>query len=280
MFALIRFETRKVVSQNKCLLAFFAILMINALFVLGFVMTKRHPKDLTKLLGPELFKELFNACVYIQTILAPCTALLFPVLIAVIVSYVFAGEYEIGHMRLTMVRPLGRLKILFAKWCAVAFYSAFLLASLLVTAFLLACVMMKPSGELIVIGDAFNLGHKFVVHPAGFETWSRIALSYVLAWPMLLSVSCLSFMFASISRNFALSAILSSTVYISFYVVGLLPFLSGIHPFLPTRYMPFWKYALALDIPWDKILSDSLWTLAFSAAFFAIAALFYERNDF
>jgi len=280
MFALIRFETRKVVSQNKCLLAFFAIIMINALFVVGFVMTKHHPHDLTKLLGPELFKEVFNACVYIQTILAPCTAVVFPVLIAVIVSYVFAGELEIGYMRLTMVRPLSRVKILFAKWCAVAIYSGFLLASLLLTAFVFACVLMKPSGELIVIGDAFQLPQKFIVHPEGFETWSRIAVSYLLAWPMLLSISCLSFMFAAISKNFALSAILSSTVYLSFYVVGLLPFLSGIHPFLPTRYMPFWKYTMLVNIPWDKIACDALWTLAFSAAFFAIAALFYERNDF
>lgn len=280
MFALIRFETRKAVSQNKCLLAFFAIVLINALFVVGFFMTKNDPKKLTKLLGADLMQEFFNACVYVQAILSPCALILFPVLIAVIVAYVFSGEIEIGHMRLTMVRPLSRTKILFAKWAAVAFYSAFLLLALMATAYLCACVFMKPNGDLIVIGDLFGIKQKFVVHPAGFEAWSRIALSYLLAWPMLLSIASMAFMFSAFSRNFALSAILSSTVYLASYLVGELPFLSGIHKFLPTRYMPFWKYALSTEIPWDKLAVDAAWTFAFSAAFMALAAVFYERCDF
>ncbi len=280
MFALIRFEIRKVVSQNKCLLAFFAIVLINALFIVGFFMTRNDPHKLLKILGPELMKEFFNACIYVQTILVPCTLILFPVLIAVIVSYVFSGELEIGHMRLTMVRPLGRVKILFAKWCAVAFYSAFLLLALLATAYICACIFLKPNGDLIILGELFGLKQKFVVHPAGAEAWSRISLSYLLAWPMLLAISSMSFMFSAFSRNFALSAILSSTVYLASYLVGELPFLSGIHKFLPTRYMPFWKHALAIDIPWDRIASDALWTFAFAAAFMALAAVFYERSDF
>jgi ABC-2 type transport system permease protein len=280
MFALIRFETRKAFSQNKCLLGVFAIAMVNALFVLGFFLSKDQPKELLRRIGPELLKEFFNGCVYVQTVLSPCALILFPVLVAVIVSYVFAGELEIGHMRMTLVRPPSRVKILLAKWCAVAAYTGLMLVALLAISYAFALFLMKPGGDLIIIGDAFAIHHKFIVHPAGFEAWSRIGLSYLLAWPALLSMSCMAFMFSALSRNFALSAILSSTVYLSSYVVGELPFLSGIHRFLPTSYMPFWKQTLLVQIPWDRILHDALWTGAFSAVFLALAAVLFDRGDF
>jgi ABC-2 type transport system permease protein len=280
MFALIRFETRKAFSQNKCLLGVFAIAMVNALFVLGFFLSREQPKELLRRIGPELLKEFFNGCVYAQTVLAPCALILFPVLVAVIVSYVFAGELEIGHMRMTLVRPPSRVKILLAKWCAVALYTGLMLLALLCVSYLFALVLMKPSGDLIVIGDAFGIHKKFILHPAGMEAWGRVALSYALAWPALLSMSCMAFLFATLSRNFALSAILGSTVYLSSYVVGELPFLSGIHRFLPTSYMPFWKYALLERIPWDKIAHDALWTGVFSLVFLALAAALFERGDF
>ncbi|OGV57376.1 MAG: hypothetical protein A2X49_01100 [Lentisphaerae bacterium GWF2_52_8] len=281
MLALIRFETRKVISQNKCLLGFFTIVMMNVIFVLGFFIKQNKPGHLNRMLGPELLKELFNTCVYVQTILSPCSIVIFPVLVSVIVSYVFAGEYEIGSLRLTMVRPVSRLRILMAKWCAVSIYLGLLLVMLLVTGILFSLPFMKASGSLIIIGDIFSLPQRFIVHAEGFESYSRIFFSYLLAWPMLLSISCMSFMFATMTRNFALSAILSSTVYLSCYVASLLPFLSGIHPFLPTRYMPFWKYVMLEKIPWDgAIFTDAIWTLAFSLVFFIIAAIFYEKNDF
>jgi hypothetical protein len=186
----------------------FAIAMVNALFVLGFFLSREQPKELLRRIGPELLKEFFNGCVYAQTVLAPCALILFPVLVAVIVSYVFAGELEIGHMRMTLVRPPSRVKILLAKWCAVALYTGLMLLALLCVSYLFALVLMKPSGDLIVIGDAFGIHKKFILHPAGMEAWGRVALSYALACrPALHELH--AFLFASF-RELALSAILGS----------------------------------------------------------------------
>jgi ABC-2 type transport system permease protein len=281
MLALIRFETVKIFSQSKCALGVFAVVMINVMFVMGFILKRREPGHLKRMLGDNILDELFNSLVYTQTILSPCASILFPVLTAVIVSYIFAGEHEIGTLRLTMARPVSRLQIILAKWVASAFYTAALLVSLLLIGLLLSSLIFQFKGDLVIIGEAFGIRDKFVVHPYGPGAWARIAVSYLMTWPMLLSISCLSFMFASLTRNFALSAILASTTYLSCFIAGNLPFLSAIHPFLPTRYMPFWRHALRTDIPWAaSILPDALWTLAFSVSFLLVAWLAFEKKDF
>ncbi len=281
MIALIRFEIRKTLSQNKCLLGLGCVILINVVFILGFIIKKSDPGHISRMLGEKLLKELFNVCVYVASIVSPCAYILFPVLICIIVSYVFAGEYEIGTLRLTMVRPVSRLKILIAKWVAVAFYGAIMVGALFVSSLAISWLMAGRTGDLIIIGDVFALPFKFVVLPDGIDTYGRIILTYFLSWLSLTAVASMAFLFSVATRNLALSAIISTTVYLSCHVVTQIPFLSGIHPFLPTRYIQFCRYAMLEKIPWEKSLfPDMLWTAVFALAFMGLAAVFYERRDF
>jgi ABC-2 type transport system permease protein len=278
MFALIRFEIRKILVQKKSWMGVLTILFINSLFAFGFYMRNSkkgdqpHPK-----LDDRLIGEFMNAFVYTQTILAPTANLLFPMILGVIGGYILAGEMEVGSIRMMLFRPISRMQILISKFVALAVYSGVMLVVLGVTSYGVACIFLEPSGDMVIPGPLFMI-KGFFVHPES-EALPRILLSYLLAWPMLMSVAAMSLMFAMITRHFTSAAILTTTVYFCSYIVQGIDLLSSIHRFLPTRYLPFYRHALEPEIPWDTIAMHAMWTGCYTAAFLGLAAAVFSARD-
>lgn len=279
MFALMRFECLKLVRQRKTLAGLAVILLLNLLFAVAFILRQRHPGRAHHDLPQELLHELFNAFVYTVTILAPAAFLLFPMLLAILGAYLLAGEIELGSLRLMLARPVPRWQIYLAKFGAVSLLAAVLLATLLVTSYAVSAVILRPAGDLIVFGPMFGLPRGIIVH-AREAAPLRLLAAYTLAWPMLVSVGAMTLMFAVITRHFTSAAILTTTVYFCSYVVGGIPLLSAVHPFLPTRYLPFWKYVLLEQVPWATLGADALGTLAYLCAFLAVGISVFNARDY
>ncbi len=284
MFALIRFEIRKILCQKKSWMGILTVLLINALLALGFYLNdyKRgatpSPADMTRTVS-----EFMNAYTYTQTILAPAALILFPMVLSIYASYMLAGEFEVGSIRMLLFRPVSRLQILIAKFVALTLYAAMLLLTLAVVSLAVSSVLFEPRGPVQVFGPLFNLPAqaRFLIHPAE-EGLLRIALSYALALPMLMSVCAMALMLALATRHFTSSSILTSTLYFCSHIVSTIPFLAALHPYLPSRYWPFFRYALMGtkdSIPWDTIVRHGGWTAAYTLVFLAIAAALFNMRD-
>lgn len=281
MIRLIQFELHKMWKQRKSLAGLVAVAGINVLFALGFILRQRNPHPRRgEQISAEMLQQMFNAYVYVQTILAPCLWFLFPVVLGVLGAHLLAGELELGTLRMVLTRPVLRRQVLLAKFVALSAYSLALLLLLLVTSYLVGVIILKARGDLVLFGPMFGLTehHTLIVHKVG-DAVPRILLSYALAWPMLMAVSAMTLMFSQLTRHFTSAAVLSITVYFCSYVVGGIPMLSAIHPYLPTRFFPFWKYALLETIPWDVIASHALWTAGYTVLFLAIAAFIFDARD-
>jgi len=280
MFALTRFEIKKIVAQRRSWAGFLAVAMMNALFALAFYLRNRragakpHPVLQDRLIG-----EFMNAYVYTQWILAPCMYMLFPIIVAIIGAHILAGETETGSIRLVLCRSVSRWELMVSKFLALCGYCAVMLLALWLTSYAVSATMFKPSGDMIVFGPFFGLERSVHVHPSA-EAMSRIILSYALAFPMLMSVCGMALMFSVVTRHFASAAILTSTVYFCSYVVGGIPMLSAIHPFLPTRYLPFWRFALQPEIPWNTIGAHACWTGCYTLGFLGVAIALFNARDF
>jgi ABC-2 type transport system permease protein len=280
MWPLIKFELHKIWKQKKSMTGLIAIAGINILFAIAFILRQRHPdRRHNRELSDEMFQEMFNAFVYVQTILAPCLWMLFPVVIGVLGSHLLAGELELGTLRMVLGRPVLRSQVLLAKFVTLSLYSLVLLLGLGFVSYGIGACILKPSGDLILFGPMFGHPDKMLIVHQAAVALPRIILSYLLAWPMLMAVSAMTLMFSMITRHFTSAAILTVTVYFCSYVVGGIPMLSSIHPYLPTRYFPFWKYALLEKIPWDQIANDALWTGGYTVAFLGVAIAIFNRRD-
>ena len=117
MFALIRFELRKLVAQRRSLSGFAAIVFINLLFVCAFVLRKtKYGARPVPHLEDRLVGEFINAYVYTPTILVPSMFVLFPMVLTIIGCHLLAGEIELGQTRLMACRSVSRWQIVLAKF--------------------------------------------------------------------------------------------------------------------------------------------------------------------
>jgi len=280
MFALIAFESKKLLAQRKTLIGLLNVALINLLFTVGFYLRNQrsgheaHPKAEGHLVG-----EFMNAYMYTQAILAPCVYLLFPLVLAILGAHMIAGELEVGNMRMMLFRPVSRGAVFVAKFVNLAAYGVGLLLILGVSSYLLACLTLPAEGLVLVPRRAlYNLPEMQLIPPSMAP--ARILLSYLLAIPMLASVAAMALMFGLMLRHYTSAAILTSTVYFASYIIEQIPMLAAIHPFLPTRYWPFWKYALVMpEIPWPTVGLYALWTGAYTLAFLIVGIAVFNLKD-
>lgn len=279
MFALMRFEIRKFLARKRNLAGFGVILLMNALFCAGFTLRNRRMGDRqVEEAGGRLVAEFLNAPVFTQSILAPCMFMLFPMILAVIGCHILAGEIEQGNMRLVASRPVSRTAIVAAKFGVLGLYSAALLACLLTVSYAVSALLFKPTGDVLLIGPMFMLPRGLIYLPES-QAWGRLFLSYLFAWPMCLSVTAMALMFSLLTRHFTSAAILTTGVYFCSYIVSGIELLSAIHPFMPTRYLPFWRHVLQAEIPWQTLGVHAMWTGVYTALFLAVGAALFNLRD-
>lgn len=276
-----RFEWRKLTVQRKSLAGLGVVAFVNLLFGVAFWLRQRHPphgrhaQDIPQ----ELVSEVFNAVTYTATILAPCMFLLFPMTLAVLVAHSLSGDVDTGAIRLLLARPVPRWRLLFGKWVAMTVYALGMLAVLLVTSYVTASILFKPMGDMLVFGPMVGLSKGLIVHPWPDAFW-RLMMAYGLASGMLAATVAMALMFAALTRHFASAAILTTSVFFCSYVAENLSVLSAIRPFLPTYRLPFWKWALAEQIPWERLGQDAVWTTGYTIAFLVVGAVAFSRRDF
>ena len=280
MFALTRFEIKKMVALRRSWVGFLTIVLINGLFALGFYLqNRRHGNTQVHGMRERLVNEFINAFAYTQVILSPCMFLLFPMILGIIGSHLLAGEMEVGSLRMVLCRSVSRWEVVAAKFVALCGYSGVMLVALLPVSYGVSACLFKPMGDVIIFGQGMFLLPKGIIVLPQDQALTRIYLSYLLAWPMLASVSAMALMFSLLTRHVSAAAILTTAVYFCSYIVCGIPLLSAIHPFMPTRYLPFFRYALMPEIPWNTIGLHAVWTAGFTVAFLGIAVGTFNLQD-
>lgn len=279
---LIVLEFKKLLRQRKSLTGIFAIFILNALFALGFLLRSAKSGDQpSEIDGSYLVSDFLNAMVYTQTILVPCTFIIFPMVLAIIGAHMLAGELENGTLRLVLVRPVSRSAIMVAKITALSAYAAMMILALLVSSYVVSRLLLGPGEVSVVVGPMVGIpkemGTVFILTPE--QAYSRLFLSYLLSLPMQVAVCCLTMMMSVLTRHFTSAAVLTTMVYFSSYIIGIIPFLSALDRYLPSRHWSFWKYALLPKIPWDQIALHGLWTFLYCLAFYLIGLAAFRHKD-
>jgi ABC-2 type transport system permease protein len=279
MGALIRFEVKKLIAQKKSLMGIATVILMNALFALAFILRSRHADRSHELVKDRLIGEFLNAFVYVQYILPATVHMVFPTVLAILAAYSLAGEIEVGSMRMLLFRPVSRWQVLFSKFMAMNVYGLAMLLVLGLSSYGFAALILKPTGDVFVFAPLFGLeGRGTIVHPAA-EMPLRIVLSYALALPMLCAVNAMALMFAMLTRHFTSAAILTAAIYLCSHIAGVVPLLSSIHRFLPTRYLPMWRFVMLEEIPWPRIGLDCGWTAAYTAGFLLVGVALFNMRD-
>ena len=199
-----------------------------------------------------------------------------PFLITLVAGDMVSSEATSGTVRLLLIRPPSRQRIITAKYLATLFYTAGL-----VIFFALLCAFLGlalfGSGDLIM----HHYGRFDIVFIPEEEIFLRMLFAFAGAvWSMTV-VASLAFLLSSLVENSIGPIIGTMAVVIVFLLFGNLPldFFQNMKPYLFTTYMNLWQRFLDIPIPWDEIGNSTLILGLHNVGLFLIALVVYGRKD-
>ena len=199
-----------------------------------------------------------------------------PFLITLVAGDMVSGEATSGTVRLLLIRPPSRSKIITAKYLTALFYTAGLVLFFGVLCVLLG-IALFGTGDLIVHHHGkfgFSLIPEAQIPP-------RMLLAFAAAvWSMTV-VASLAFLFSALAENSVGPIIGSMAVVIAFLVFGNLPldFFRNLSPYLFTSYMSLWQRSFDIPIPWGSIVRSAIILGLHNIVLFLIALIIYRRKD-
>jgi len=199
-----------------------------------------------------------------------------PFLITLVAGDIVSSEATSGTVRLLLIRPPSRSRIITAKYVASLFYTTAIVLFLAFMCIFLGLALFG-SGDLIM-----NYAARFrIVFIPEAEIPVRMLLAFAAAiWSMTV-VTSIAFLFSTLAENSIGPIIGTMAVVVVFFLLGNFPFdfFRTLSPYLFTTYMTFWQRFLDDPIPWQEIARSALILGLHNIGLFLIAFVAYNRKD-
>ncbi|MFQ6616530.1 MAG: ABC transporter permease [Fidelibacterota bacterium] len=275
MVALIQNELIKISSKWRSYIGFAVIGAFMPLILWGFSVGGGHiERDMTEQLTDTFIVvgSVFNG--FLATyIVMNFLWVHIPLLVMLVAGEVVAGEGSAGTLRIYLIRPVSRSRILLAKLLGTYIYTALLIGFFVLMSLGLGSLWLG-TGDLIVMHEGI-----LVLAPA--TAWARFGLSFFLATGVMCVVATLCFMFSTMVNN-GLGPVIGAFAIL---VIGLaisnipLELFESIRPYLFTSYLDMWKKAFHDPIPWEIIGQDAMVLGLYAAGFLAVSFSVFTRKD-
>ena len=268
-------ELIKIFSKYRTYISFGAILILMPLVLWGFSYGGgKMQADIT-----ERFKDsfiitgtLFNGF-FATYITMNFLWLHIPFLITLVAGDVIAGEGASGTLRIYLVRPVSRIRIIIAKLIATYIYTISVVVFFIIMSLGLGTIWLG-SGDLLVM-------HEGIIIYSSVEALGRFLLGFTFALANLLVVSSLCFMLSSFVNNGIGPMIGAMSVIMVGLAITNIPIelFEAIRPWFFTSYFEIWRQAFYDPIPWDEIGSGLTILLGHALVFIFIAIVTFNRKD-
>ncbi|HOP93631.1 MAG TPA: ABC transporter permease subunit [Acetivibrio thermocellus] len=239
-------EVEKIYRKKKVVVA--AILSILAI-VMGQLVVTGINRGFGLIAASSTQFPILVLSLLVNTIL-----LLFTTLVAI---DVFSGEFSHNTMKITLTRPVSRMKLYAAKICAVAF---FVLANLLmimllslVAGFIFNAVSLSVSGVL------------------------RIVLSYIVTLIPIMCFALIVVFFSNVLRSGTGVFFLSIVLFIAFNVLSVIfPKYSNLFITSMFDWYVLWNVDI---IPLDKLIREFLIMAGYAIMFYTAGYYMFDKRD-
>ena len=237
MVNLVYNELIKIFSKYRTYISFGAILILMPLVMWGFSYGgDKMQADIT-----ERFKDsfiitgtLFNGF-FATYITMNFLWLHIPFLITLVAGDVIAGEGASGTLRIYLIRPVSRIRIIMAKLIATYIYTISVVVFFIIMSLGLGTIWLG-SGDLLVM-------HEGIIIYSSIEALGRFLLGFSFALVNLLVVSSLCFMLSSFVNNGIGPMIGAMSVIMVGLAITNIPieFFETIRPWFFTSYFEIWR---------------------------------------
>ena len=257
MTGLIRNELIKIVKQKKIFIMAGVILAITlALVFVSFSVEEAAPLASG---GQEYPLSLLEGMVN-----------LLPLLLIFIVSDMVAGEYNSGTLKLSLLYPVSRDRLLISKMMAILVMTVFLLAFTLVTGYIAGFLAWGWEEGFTYMGMEYSTGKGILV----------TLQSYLISVLPLLAIGIL-YLFLSLLVNNGTAALGLSLVTF-FVMTGMFDFVEVLRPFLLTSYLQLFQFIILREEAAElsvMIVSGFIVLIAGTTILAAASLYLFRRKD-
>jgi len=260
-----RWEVRKLRSQKRTYLGLGAAAIVPILFVAALVIRGGQ--------GPE--DVAFGRYLHSTGLAVPLVLLLFgsvwmfPLITALVAGDIVASEDHNGTLKTILTRSVERHRIFAAKLLAAFSYAILAIAITGVVAIVagIAASGLHPITSLS--GTVVSPGRGLVLVGASL-------LVYLMP---ILAVASIGLLLSTITRNSAAAVVGTLMVSLLLQLIGILPGLGGLRPYLLSEQFNAWQGFLRTPVDWAPIVRAA-WVCALYAVPSIVAAgLVFLRRD-
>lgn len=275
-FAQLRAELLKMFARKRTYIGFGSFLFVETLVLVLFQLPpgQRWMRRVISSNG-GIFDQYFSGLTLALIMLAMTIFLLGALYLALVDGDIVAKEVEDGTMRMTLCRPVSRVRVLLVKYCVTVIFT-FILSLFIGLTALATATFVRGNGGLFVMVPEEKL--------IAFYDFAPGLQRYLLGLPCnalsLLTISTLSFLFSCWNMKPAASTITAITVFFIDWICHLLPYFESYRPWMMTTHMATWLNVFRSPIPWEKMVEDYTYLLAINATLLIIGLAVFQRRDF
>jgi ABC-2 type transport system permease protein len=259
-----RWELRKLRYQKRTYLGLGAAVLVPILFVVATHF--RHDRHADFAFGSYINR---SGLAIPLVILLFGAVWMFPLITALVAGDIFASEDHNGTLKTILTRSLERGEIFTGKALAATTYGI---------------VAILLNGTVAVIAGCIQSGFNPLQSLSGTQVsaWKGLELVYssLLVYLIpILAIVCIGLLLSVITRNSAAAVVGTLMFSLLIQLIGILPGLSGLQPYLLSTQFNAWQGLLRTPIDWSPII-QAAWVCALYGlpALFASYLVFLRRD--
>ncbi len=197
-----------------------------------------------------------------------------PLLVALVAGDGLAGEAASGTLRLLLTKPIGRGRVVMAKFFAAVIYATLLLIWLAIVGLGLSLVLFGES-------DMIHLKSDQVVFLLKDDLMWRYAAAFAFAAVTMTCIAALALFLSAFADN-SIGPIVSTVGIVIFFTIVSnlgLPAFDRIAPALFTTHLIGWKGFFSDPVPWGDIAVSAAILVGYAALFLTATIFYFNRKD-
>ncbi len=259
-----RWELRKLRYQKRTYLGLGAAVIVPILFVIATHFRHHGPDDVP-----------FGSYISRSGLAIPLIILLFgavwmfPLITALVSGDIFASEDHNGTLKTILTRSLERWQIFAGKALTAATYGI---------------VAIFISGTVAVIAGCLQSGFNPLQSLSGTTVSAPKALGLVYSSLLvylipILSIVCIGLLLSVVTRNSAAAVVGTLMFSLLIQLIGILPGLTGLQPYLLSTQFNAWQGLLRTPIDWAPIVRAAWVCALYGVPALLAACLVFLRRD-
>ena len=259
-----RWEVRKLLAQKRTYIGIGAAALLPVVFVTVMALQRGGPYDAP--LGHNLRRTGIPLTLVVLTFASRFGAQLVTALVA---GDIVANEDSTGTLKALFTRSARRDQILAGKVLATFTYVGALLLAILTTGMIAGISAWGFHPVVSLSGVRLSAAHAFGL------TFAALG---VYAVP-LLAVAAFGIFLSAVTRNSAAAIVGTLMVSLLIQLVGILPGLGGLHPYLLSTQFNAWQGLLRQPVDWAPVIRSAWVCSLYGLPSLAAAYLVFLRRD-